>query len=113
MQDAGVMSTTRLAARWTLGRRTIRIPEILQKRVVRSARGLIEPRLPTNTRIAGSTPTAATERTRPAMEVAGPASPKPCSLANTITMKVIDTVAADAAITLPMDVTALMTPWSE
>src|SRR6202000_1381018 len=113
MQDASVMSTTRLAARWTLGRRTIRIPEILQKRVVRSARCLNQPRLPTNTTIAGTSVTAATEPTKTAMEIAGPKSAKTCSLAKPTTIRVIDAVAADAAITLPMDVHAIMSAWSE
>jgi len=61
-----------LATKWTLGRRTMRMPERRQKRVVSSRLGLIQPRRPMSTRIAGRMVTAATNATKIAIANAGP-----------------------------------------
>src|SRR5258707_3159786 len=110
---ARAISTIRLPTRWILGRRTMRMPDLRHMRVVRSLRGLIQPRRPVRTRMAGSTVTADSNDTRIATEIAGPTAENTSSLVKTIARNVIATVAADAAITLPMDINAFLTATSE
>src|ERR1700675_2952880 len=106
-------STIRLATRWILGRRTIRIPERRHIREVRSRRGLIQPRRPVSTSTAGRKGTAASNDTMIATEIAGPTAENTSSLVNTIARKVTATVAADAAITLPIDIRPFLTAISD
>ena len=106
-------STIKLATRWVLGRRTMRIPERRQKRWVRSLRGLIQPRRPASTRTAGRKLTAAKNATTTEIEIAGPTVANNCNWAKIMARKVTATVAADAAITLPMDARAFFTAKSE
>ncbi len=87
----------------------MRIPERRQKRVVSSRRGEIQPRGPAITRMAGRSVTAARKATPTAIANAMPTVENSPNLANIIPRKVIPTVAAEAAITLPMDVNALFT----
>src|SRR5262249_9209287 len=108
-----MISTITLVTRWLQGRRTILIPERRQKRLVRSRRGLIQPRGPASDMIAGSSVTAAAHATQIEMEIAGPTVEKMGIRAKTIATKVTATVAADAVITLPMDANALFTASSE
>src|SRR5262245_16918240 len=104
-----MMSAIKLATRWVIGRRTMRIPERRQKRLVRPRRGLIQPRGPASTSIAGRRVTAAMHATAIEIEIAGPTVENTGNREKIIARKVTATVAADAAITLPMDVKALFT----
>src|SRR5271157_1455426 len=106
-------STIALATRWVLGRRTIRIPERRQKRLVRPRRGLTQPRRPASARMAGRRLTAARKATQIEIEIAGPTVENTGNWAQIIERKVTATVAADAAITLPMHIKALFTASSE
>src|ERR1700684_2033245 len=108
-QLASMISAITLATRWVFGRRAMRMPVRRQKRLVRSRRGLIQPRRPASTRMAGSRLTAAMNATAIEIEIAGPTVENTGNRANIIARKVTATVAADAAITLPMDVKARFT----
>ena len=70
---------------------------------------LIQPRRPASTRMAGSRVTAARNATPIAIANAGPIVENTPNRVKIIPRKVTATVAADAAITLPMDVNALST----
>ena len=59
--------------------------------------------------MAGSRVIAARNDTMTETEIAGPTSEKTCNLVKTIARNVIATVAADAAITLPIDIKAFFT----
>ncbi len=61
----------------------------------------------------GSSVIAATNAMMIEMEIAGPILAKMASLEKTIARNVTATVAADAAITLPMDIMAFLTARSE
>src|ERR1700684_1770628 len=91
----------------------MRIPERRQNRVVSSRRGLIQPRLPARTIRAGRNVTAASNATAIEQANAGPTFLKAPKWVKTIPRKVIDTVAADPVITLPIDVNALTTAGPE
>src|ERR1700757_4235526 len=103
------MRTTRLATRWMRGLRTTRVPARRHIRVVSSRRGLIQPRRPVSTSKAGSSVSADTNATTTAIEIAGPTAENTSNLVKTIARKVTATVAADAVITLPMDIKAFLT----
>ena len=81
-----------------------------QKGAASSGRGLIQPRRPASTMTAGNNVTAPTKAV--AMPMARPVVEKSPSLANPIPRKVTPTVAAEAAITLPMEGNARSTAWS-
>ncbi len=91
----------------------MRVPEIRQKRVVKSRRGLIQPRRPVSTRIAGSSVVAVSSETMIETVMAGPTAENTSSLVKTMARKVTATVAADAAMTLPIDISAFFTARSE
>ena len=91
----------------------MRIAERRQKRVVSSRRGLIQPRRPASTMMAGSSVTAARNATVTAIANAGPTVENTGNRVKTIARKVTATVAAEAAITLPIDANACFTAWSE
>ncbi|COW51384.1 Uncharacterised protein [Mycobacterium tuberculosis] len=76
---------------------------------MRSRRGAIQPRRPVSTIRAGSSVTAAKKTTATEIPNIGPTVLRIPSWVNTIPRKVIATVAAEAAITLPMDVNAFLT----
>ena len=63
--------------------------------------------------MAGSTVAAARKATQIAIANAGPTVEKTGSRVKIIAKNVTATVAADAAITLPMDAKARLTAWSE
>ncbi len=94
-------------------RRTMRTPERRHIRLVRSRRGLIQPRRPVSVRMAGSRVTAPSSDTVMATAIAGPTAENTSSLVNTIARNVTATVAADAVITLPMDINAFLTAMSD
>ena len=102
-----------LASRYAFGRRTIRMPEPRQKRRVRSRRGAIQPRRPASTNRAGSRVTAARNTTATEMPSTGPAFRRIPNWVKIIPRNVTATVAADAAITLPIEVSARATAASE
>ena len=91
----------------------MRMPERRQKRVVSSRLGLIQPRRPMSTRIAGRMVTAATNATKIAIAKAGPTVENTGSRVKIIAKNVTATVAADAAITLPIEANARLTASSE
>src|SRR3954466_14453034 len=110
---ARIASTIRLATRWALGLRTIRIPERRQNRLVMSRRGLIQPRGPAIAMMAGSRVTAAMHATAIEIAIDGPTVEKIGIFARIIATNVTATVAADGVITLPIDVKARLTASSE
>ena len=91
------------------GLRTTRVPARRHIRVVSSRRGLIQPRRPVSTSKAGSSVSADSKATMTEIEIAGPTTENTSSLVKTIARKVTETVAADAAITLPIDIRAFLT----
>ena len=74
---------------------------------------MIQSRFPARTIRAGRNVTAASSATAMEMANAGPTFLKAPKWVKIIPRKVIDTVAADPAITLPIDVKALATASSE
>jgi|SRR6185369_16229743 len=108
-----MISRVKLATRWALGLRTIRIPERRQNLLVRSRRGLIQPRGPASEMMAGSSVTAAMHATAIEIAIDGPTVEKIGIFAKIIATKVTATVAADAVITLPIDTIARFTASSE
>src|SRR5262245_56395654 len=103
------MSTAKLATKWIFGLRTTRHPVRRHIFVVRSRLGLIQPRRPVSTSRAGMNVTAASNATMTEIAMAGPTAENTCNLVKTIARKVTDTVAADAAMTLPIDIIELLT----
>ena len=100
---------TRLARRFTAGRRTIRMPERLQKRPVRSRRGLAQPRRPARVSNAGRKVIAPRQPTPIAAASATPTVENTVNLVKTMPRNVTATVAADAVITLPTEPSAFRT----
>ena len=108
-----MISTSTLATRCTLGRRTMRMPERRQKRAVSSRRGLTQPRGPASTRIAGSNVSAARNATPIPIADDTPTVLKIPIRAKPMRRKVSPTVVADAVITFPIEIIALLIAWSK
>lgn len=87
----------------------MRMPDLRQNRAVISRRGETQPRRPASTMMAGSKVTAARNATPMAIANAGPMVANNSKLANVIPRNVTPTVAADAAMTLPIELNALLT----
>src|SRR4051794_35329966 len=81
----------------------MRTPDRRQNRLVTSRLGLTRPRRPARTIIAGSSVIDAMNPTMIVMDREGPMVENTPSLAKLMPRKVIATVPADAAITLPID----------
>ncbi len=106
-------SMVRLTTRCALGRRTMWIAERCHSRSVSGRRGAIHPRRPASTRTAGNSVTAARNATAIETASAGPTLVNAGSWVKIMPRNVTATVAADAPITLPMDVSAFCTAASE
>ncbi len=91
----------------------MRIPERRHHRAVSSRRGLIQPRGPTMTRMAGNNVTAARNATATPIADDTPTVENTPIRAKLIPRKVIPMVAADAVITLPTELNACRTASSE
>lgn len=104
-----MISTSTLATRWARGRRTMRMPERRHSPVVSSRRGLIQPRGPASTMMAGSNVTAARKATPIPIADEIPTVLNTPIRAKPISRNVIPTVLADAVITLPIEIRAFLT----
>ncbi|CAM5738269.1 hypothetical protein MAUB1S_00995 [Mycolicibacterium aubagnense] len=89
------------------------MPDRCQKRLVSSFRGLAQPRRPTSVKIAGSSVIDDRNATAIVTASAGPVVENTLRLVKLMPRNVTATVAADAAITLPMAVSARATASSE
>lgn len=87
----------------------MRMPDRRQNRAVSSRRGLIQPRGPASTRIAGSRVVPARYATPIPIAAETPMVRNTPIWAKFITRKVIPTVAAEALMTLPIDIIADLT----
>jgi len=112
-QPASAINTGKLISRCALGRRTIWTADRCHSRPVRPRRGVTHPRRPASTRMAGNRVTAARNAIPIETASAGPTLVNAGRRVNTMPRKVMATVAADAAMTLPMELSAFCTAWSE
>src|SRR5262249_20174745 len=103
------MSTTRLPTKWMRGRRTTPVPITRQARAVQSRRGLLQLGRPASTSRAGSRVIAHRNATMTDIEIAGTTAENTSSLVKTLARNATATVAAEAAITLPIDINAILT----
>src|ERR1700692_4144889 len=112
-QPASALNSDNLISRWALGRRTIGTAYRCHSRLVSPRRGITHPRRPVSTRMAGNSVTAARNAIAIETASAGPTLVNAGRRVKTMPQKVTATVAADAAMTLPMEPSAFCTPRSE
>src|SRR5271167_2184341 len=112
-QAARAINTDKLISRCALGRRTIWTADRCHSRLVSPRRGITHPRRPVSTRMAGNSVTAARNAIAIETASAGPTLVNAGRRVKTMPQKVTATVAADAAMTLPMELSAFCTARSE